>query len=250
MEIKMDRYLSLKAFIQESLKNFNNRNKSGFAILHAIISVELALKERLHLINPHLIYQDIDSNKKITVALSKLPDRLKNLGVHLNEHDRKLIQDIANWRNDLVHNIPSHNPKVASTYLGKLYDFLFTFLSKELNKDITDIMSPSEISHMKDIIKEANALVQNAKNNALENNGQNHDYLCNDCHEKDVIGEKENVIFCFLCNEQKQEKLCQNCYKTLCSYSSIHTDGFFCDECVEQAGEEYISQQTDLSRGK
>lgn len=59
----MDRYASLKLFLIDSLDNYKNTKKLHFSILHAIIAVELSLKERLYQINPHLIYDDIDSVK-------------------------------------------------------------------------------------------------------------------------------------------------------------------------------------------
>lgn len=246
----MDRYLSLRMFLQESLHNFNNPNKTGFAILHAIIAVELALKERLYLINPHLIYEDIDLNGKKTVMLSKLPKRLKNLGVTLDEKDCKLISDMADWRNDLVHNIPSHNPKLAKKEIGKLYDFLFSFLSKELSKEVTDIMDASEISGMQNIIKEAETLINKSKKSASDNNGHSHPYPCNECHEQDIVGERNNTIFCFLCNESKQEQYCKGCEKPLYFYSSLNLEDCVCNECIERAGDEYISSLIDSSRGK
>lgn len=247
----MDRYSSLKMFLQESLTNFNGHNKSGFAILHAIIAVELALKERLYLINPHLIYEDIDSNGKKTIILSKLPNRLKNLGITLDQKDCKLIADMAQWRNDLVHNIPNHDPNIAKKELGKLYDFLFSFLAKELNKEIADILTPSEISAMQDIITEAQNLILTSKKTALDNNSKDYRYPCNDCHENDIVGEKDGELYCFLCNNAKQEQYCNSCEKPLYFYSSsFYLEDYICNDCIEQAGDEYISWQIDNSRGK
>lgn len=245
----MDRYLSLRMFLQESLLNYKNPNKTGFAILHAIIAVELALKERLYLINPHLIYEDIDSNRKKTVTLKQLPKRLKNLGISLDEKNSELICKIADWRNDLVHNIPSHNPQIANKEIGSLYDFLFSFLSKELNKNITDIMEPSESADMKNIIKEANTLIKKSKKSASDNNGHNYTYPCNECHEQGVVGEQNHTTFCFLCNEFKQEQFCKDCEKSLYFYSSLNLEDCVCNECIESAGDEYTSWLIDYSRG-
>lgn len=245
----MDRYLSLRMFLQESLLNYKNPNKTGFAILHAIIAVELALKERVYLIDPHLIYENIDSNSKKTVMLSKLPKLLKKLGISLDEKD-ELIHKIADWRNDLVHNIPSQNPQIAKKEIGSLYDFLFSFLSKELNKNIADIMKPSEIADMKNIINEANTLIIKSKKSASDNNGRYYTYPCNECHEQGVVGEKNHTTFCFLCNESKQEQFCNGCEKPLYFYSSLNLEDCVCNECVESAGNQYISWLIDYSRGK
>lgn len=53
----MDRYSSLKMFLQESITNYKNINKTNFAILHAITAVELALKEKLNEIDPTLLFR-------------------------------------------------------------------------------------------------------------------------------------------------------------------------------------------------
>lgn len=246
----MDRYCSIKMFITESLCNYNNPAKTGFAILHAIIAVELALKERLSVINPQLIYEDINSKRrnKNTLSLSKLPLRLKNSGVTLNENDRKLISDIAKWRNDLVHNIPTHNNNSAKRKIGKLFDFIFSFLSKELNKEITEIMSSAQISSMKRIISEANDLIEDAKQKAIKNSGQEYRYPCNECHEQFVVGECAGTIFCFLCNQPRQKQYCQSCEKSLYFYAGSDSEDSICKECVEDAGDEYISCLIDSAR--
>lgn len=92
----MNRLNSVKSFLIESLNNYTDR-KLDFAILHAIVAVELILKERLYKINPNLIYANIDSNdiKKFTVKLSILPCRLKNLGVDISPQDILLIKQVA-----------------------------------------------------------------------------------------------------------------------------------------------------------
>lgn len=242
----MDRYSSLKMFLQESITNYKNFNKTNFAILHAITAVELALKEKLHEIDPTLLFR----KKNKTIELSQVPGKLNKVGVLLSKNDKKTITDIANWRNELVHNMPKHDNKVAIKELGKLYNFLFSFLSDQLNKDIKTILSISEITNMKNIILKADELIAQAKLNASRNTGKEFSYACNECNETKVIGIKDGKIFCFLCDEIRFEASCNDCEKPLYFYSAIHSTDFVCKDCIEEAGDLYMQMQVDLARGK
>ena len=50
---------SANAFLVEALRDYK-AGKLNFAIVHAMIAVELMLKERLRQISPALIYENID----------------------------------------------------------------------------------------------------------------------------------------------------------------------------------------------
>lgn len=242
----MDRYSSLKMFLQESITNYKNINKTNFAILHAITAVELALKEKLNEIDPTLLFR----KKSKTIELSQLPGKLNKMGIHLSKDDKKTITDLANWRNDIVHNMPTHDINIAIKKLGKLYNFIFSFLSDQLNKDIKNILSISQITNMKRIILKADALVTQAKKNASLHSGEEFSYACNECKETQVIGIKDEKIFCFLCDEIRFEAFCNNCEKPLYFYSVIHSSDFICKDCIEEAGDLYMQMQIDLARGK
>jgi len=72
---------SVIQYLIESLDNYK-AEKYDFAILHAVIALELLLKEKLRIINPYLIYENIDKTDvkpKWTIGLNKLPGRLINL---------------------------------------------------------------------------------------------------------------------------------------------------------------------------
>jgi hypothetical protein len=100
---------SAKQFLIEALENHAAR-KWNFAIVHAVTAVELVLKERLARIHPALIFKNIDApgfRDTSTVSLSHLPQRLRNLNVSLDPKEIALIKTVANWRNQIVHHMPS-----------------------------------------------------------------------------------------------------------------------------------------------
>src|SRR5687767_9535552 len=100
---------SAKQFLIEALENHAAR-KWNFAIVHAVTAVELVLKERLARIHPALIFKNIDApgfRDTSTVSLSHLPQRLRNLNVPLEPKDIALIKTVADWRNQIVHHMPS-----------------------------------------------------------------------------------------------------------------------------------------------
>lgn len=242
MEKYMIRLNSMKRFLIESLDNYME-GKLDFAILHAMIAVELLLKERLCLINPSLVYADIDSikqSKNHTVKLSVLPLRLINLGINISDQVIKLIEKVSNWRNDIAHNIPTHDSNAAQVTLGELYNFAISFLKKELDQDIKEFLPLKYFSDMHTAISELKKIIHEAKENAKKNGYSDYiHHCCPLCKIKDVIeivNEKE--AFCHLCFKKLYVNSCLECGKKI-SYHPEKQNGFsyrfsMCVECREK----------------
>jgi hypothetical protein len=120
---------SAKQFLVEALENYAAR-KWNFAIVHAVTAVELVLKERLARIHPALIFKNIDAaglRDTSTVSLSHLPQRLRNLNVSLDPNEIALIKTVADWRNQIVHHMPSFDKISVDQQLPRLLDFSHHF---------------------------------------------------------------------------------------------------------------------------
>jgi hypothetical protein len=117
---------SAKSFLEEGLRQYQH-HATAFAILHTVTAVELVLKERLHRINPSLVYRDIDappSTAPRTITLDRIPQRLANLGFALDPDQASLISCFAKWRNEVVHHLPTYDERAARAQLPQLLDFV------------------------------------------------------------------------------------------------------------------------------
>jgi hypothetical protein len=88
-----------------------------------------------HVFTPPLIFKNIDAaglREGLTVSLALLPQRLRNLGVHLEPDEVTLIKTVAEWRNQLVHYMPKFDAFSVGQQLPRLLDFLSVFLRREL----------------------------------------------------------------------------------------------------------------------
>lgn len=258
----MDLLNSAKIFLIESLDNYNSRGKMAFSILHGMIALELLLKERLHRINPNLIYRNIDADynpkpnsrndkRRLTVEMSALPLRLKNLGMQLKQDEIKLINDIAEWRNNIAHHVPVHDDKEATLELGRLYNFIFTFLVNKLNENFHDFLPKEYYTRMQKIINELNRAVTEAKKKAEDSKNSDNQYPCSICNIIGVVEIKDKEhAYCHLCMKDLRMAICAHCEKPFHAYSSDRAYEECCNNCMEAARDQYIQHLIDLERGK
>ena len=253
MESDQTLLTSAKKFLVEALGNHRDR-KWSFAILHAVTAAELVLKERLARIHPSLIFRNIDARSfrgEQTISLNKLPQRLSNLGVQVDPKEAELIATFAEWRNQIVHHMPSFDEKAADRQLPRLLDFLAVFLRRELGTPLEDFLPKSLYRTALALLREWGRVVQNARAQA-EAEGSVLSKTCPDCGTAGVLClREEKRVICHLCaSQQYRYDRCTQCGRqTVSRFSSLDT-GNYCDRCIEDAGDQYIQMLIDIERGK
>lgn len=245
---------SARTFLVESLDNYS-RQKITFSILHAMISLELLLKERLYRISPDLIYANVDSKKnkkKFTIQLSAISTKLKSLGVNLTIEEIEIIKLLSGWRNDIVHHLPTHEDKTAKIKLELLYNFIINFLVKELKENFQNFLPKKYYERMQTFIDELNQEIMTAKRKAEDSGHADHQNSCPTCSIIGVVEIKdEDGVYCHLCFKKLQTNICSACEKPLHTYSEyLSVTEEYCSECIETAGDLYIDHLIDLERGK
>jgi hypothetical protein len=244
---------SAKQFLVEALRNHRDGNRS-FAILHAVTAAELVLKERLSRVHPSLIYSNIDARSfrgEQTVSLNKLPQRLFNLGVQVDTKEAELVRTFAEWRNQIVHNMPSFDEKAADRQLPRLLDFLAVFLRRELGTLLEDFLPKTLYRTASDLLQECERVVQNACAKA-EAEGCVLFEACPDCGAAGVLCLRdEKHVFCHLCGTQqyRYDRCIQCGRQTVSRFSSLDA-GNYCDRCIDEAGDQHVQMLIDIERGK
>jgi hypothetical protein len=244
---------SAKQFLIEALENHAAR-KWNFAIVHAVTAVELVLKERLARIHPALIFKNIDApgfRDTSTVSLSHLPQRLRNLNVPLEPKDIALIKTVADWRNQIVHHMPSFDEVSVDQQLPRLLDFLSSFLRRELDSPIETFL-PIQLYRTADCLLTEWRIVAEAARGIAEQEGRVLDDTCPACGGFRVLClRSDQAVFCHLCGaERYRYDHCTQCGKeTVGSFARFGEENY-CDECIEAAGDAYIQNQIDMHRGK
>jgi len=244
---------SAKEFLIEALQNINDK-KLNFAIVHSVTAAELVLKERLARIHPTLMSKNIDSKDLIreqTVSLSNLPQRLQNLGIILPPKEAKLIRTFADWRNQIVHHMPSFNIKAAKMQLPQLLDFISVFLRRDLDTPLEAFLPKQLYKTANGLLEEWGRVVSTAreiakkKGNVLPN-------ACPDCGATGVLClHDDKKVHCQLCgSRQYHYDHCVECGRKTVSVFSSFDNGNYCDDCIDAAGDAYIQMLIDIERGK
>lgn len=258
----MDLLNSAKIFLIESLDNYqqslNHWSKQDltFSILHIMIAVELLLKERLRLIDKNLIYEKNKLGliiKNRTIKISAIPRRLKKNGVVLNKEQKNLIKKVSSWRNDIAHNVPTHDDLSAKVKLEELYNFTITFLKTQLNLDIEEFLSKKYYKLMEDYIDELKKKILAAKQKAQESWHPDVKHYCPVCNITGVVEiRNDDYAYCHLCNEDLHTPICAECEKHLHIYKSGSriTEDEYCNDCIKAARDLYIERLIDLQHRK
>lgn len=246
---------SAKVFLIESLGNYAN-NQLTFAILHAMIAVELFLKERLILIDERLIYEKDKSGeikRNYTVNLSAIPGILSANGIVLDEGEKTLITTLSIWRNHIVHHVPSHDNQEAKAHLRQLYTFIINFSNSQFAPGIKDFLPEEDYKRMVEDVDEMREEADKAREIA-ENSGRvDSQNICSGCCEYRVVQiVDENDGYCHLCSKAVYRPICSanDCENILDIYVADTSYDRYCDNCVNVAGELYLEQLIDQRRGK
>lgn len=104
---------------------------------------------------------------------------------------------------------------------------------------------------MGNTIDEIKKIITTAKRKAHKNGHADNMRPCPICWIKgvvEVLGEGD--AYCHLCKEKLYNNICARCEKEITDYSSYKNPDECCHNCIEAAGDEYISDLIDLKRGK
>lgn len=228
--------LSSMEFMTESLNNFKDK-KLNFAILHAVTSVELLLKERLYRMHPFLIYKNIDCEQILnakTISLSELPTRLNNFGVKIHEKHRRVISELSKWRHQIVHHTSNYDEKIATARLVELYNFLAYFLRKELKSSLRKLLPTSLFKIVAGLISEWGNIVADAQDKA-QKYGNVINQACPECGKyKTLVNYKEKKAFCVLCEKRFIYDICCSCGEHKTVIKDFFAEEFMCYECIKE----------------
>jgi hypothetical protein len=244
---------SAKHFLIEALQNHSD-HKYTFAILHAVTATELLLKERLSQIHPNLIFRNLDApgfSKERTVALNNLPQRLVNLGVYFKPEEAELIATFAEWRNQVVHHMPSFDEKLAERRLPRLLDFLALFLRRELNTPLEAFLPKRLYRTASSLLRDWERVIQEARTRA-EGEGNVLAEACPACGATGVLCLRgEGRVYCHLCGAKHYRyDRCTHCGRQTVSTFSSYDEENYCDDCLQAIGEDYAQMMLDRERGK
>jgi hypothetical protein len=244
---------SAQQFLIEALENHND-GKHNFAIVHAVTAAELLLKERLARIHPALILRNIDAptfEAEQTISLVKLPQRLSNFAVEIKAQDAKLVGKFAEWRNQIVHHMPSFDAKAAESQLPHLLDFLAAFLRSELQTLLEDFLPKGMFKTAGVLLKEWERVVEQARAQA-EKEGNILSEPCPACGATAVLClRSDKRVFCHLCEAKRNHyDRCTECGQLTVSSFSHFDEGNWCDSCIQAVGDNYIQTLIDIERGK
>lgn len=244
---------SAKGFLVEALENYD-KQRLNFAIVNAVTATELILKERLARIHPCLIFKNIDSKKvekEQTVSLRYLPQRLNNLSVSVAAEEAILIQTFAEWRNQIVHHMPSFDKKAAHLQLPQLLDFISIFLRRFLDTPLEEVLPKRLYRTANGLLKEWARVISEAREKAKldENIIPN---ACPRCGASGVLSLiDERRVRCYLCGAKNYHyDYCTQCGRKTVSNFSAFDEGNLCDDCIDAAGDQYIQMLIDIERGK
>lgn len=228
-------------FLRESLANYSHE-KWKFSVLHAAMALEMALKERLVMINPALALRNIDDDGcEQTVSIRKSVQRLKNLGVSFEKSDEDLSTTVATWRDGVAHHRAPFSHDDAKKKLGAIYKFFTRFVETELGKEIRGCLTLDEYHKYKELLREWEEVVKEAQEVAAEESYEEkigpRTYDCPECWGTDTVVIREHRGYCHLCNEEFKYENCLRCSEPVFGHGLAMDDGgVLCEGCADWYG--------------
>jgi hypothetical protein len=208
--------------LQLKNKKSSYRSHLKFSILSIFHAIELFLKARLVKAHPLLIYEKPEEvgDDSRTVNFQSLIRRLKNLGVELTEYEGTL-KNLQKIRNRIEH----HRIEISSTevedYIAKSIQFLESFLFKELQINLKNMLDRIDEEIYKDIahcLNSYDARLVSALERVKAYAYQDEDYEiidCEYCRQKTLVSPNPETLegnaYCFFCNESSFIVDCGRC---------------------------------------
>ena len=118
----------------------SNHERLKHAITSSAHCIELLLKERLRLINPAFVWENVDRYPSLeanTVKVDTAISRLKLIGkVVLSSNDERNLKSLRTTRNAIEHYEWRTSEKEAKIIVGNALSFAFEFAQNELAIDL------------------------------------------------------------------------------------------------------------------
>jgi hypothetical protein len=129
--IKMTLLENSYDFLNESLRaavrSEDDPRAWKFAVLNAVLSIELVLKARLQDEHPTLIYESVDSRTR-TVSLSLAVRRITEAcRIPLTSREVRTIRKAGQWRDQIVHFEFEMSPYQVEAVYSQLFEFTTRF---------------------------------------------------------------------------------------------------------------------------
>ena len=247
-KLKMTLLENSKSFLIESLTKAieaeSNTNQWKFAILSLIQSIELALKERLKMEHPILIFMNIDK-KKNTVSLDLAINRLIGIvNVEITNEDIASIGIAKKWRNSITHYEFDFTIQMVKSVFGRLFSFLLDFYKHQLDEEVKDLLPGylwDEALEIQEYLEElASRTEDRIDEEELDvitcgNCGYNTLVINDDINTCLLCGYKKDLITCDWCNEQFFEEELEEVY--VGNYKGLDAWDNVCHSCIEKKQE-------------
>lgn len=198
--------------------------------------VELLLKERLRMIHPSFVFENIDKYTTLdahTVSSSKAVTRLEKLGsIEFDESDKQALKIIRDTRNNIEHYEFKFNEKESRAVIGSVLVFIFKFSLNELGLDWSDrrINDPKWIK-----LKEYAGFFEAQKQflfDSIDIEGVC-TIECSVCHVELFDVEAE---VCLLCGYREDVVSCARCHSPFLGSTTEREEGELCPECERKDG--------------
>ncbi len=242
-----------KSFLIESLSMAieaeSNSNQWKFAILSLVQSIELALKERLKMEHPILIFSNIDKKKK-TVSLDLAINRLIGIAnVEITSNDITSIGIAKKWRNSITHYEFDFTIQMVKSVFGRLFSFLLDFYKHQLDEEVKDLLPGylwNEALEIQEYLEELASRTEDKINEegldviTCGNCGYDTLVINDNINTCLLCGYTKDLITCDWCNEQFFEEELEEVY--VGNYKGLDAWDSVCLSCRKRMQEEYESE--------
>ncbi|MFZ5758304.1 MAG: hypothetical protein ACOY32_01575 [Thermodesulfobacteriota bacterium] len=231
-----------------------------FAIFNMCQAIEISLKERLRREHPALILENVDKGTRTVSPKGAIARLSKLCGVAISAADVAVIENVALWRNEIVHAEFSLNVTELKSAFSVLFGFIRTFHEVVLQENLSD--------HVPDNLwKEALEIQEYGEELAKRAAQQMHDegidpstvISCPRCGRSSCVLQ-EDTCRCYVCGSKEDLVECESCHElvpenqTERSWTSIFENEMWeiriCRNCIDAAKDMYIQHLIDLERGK
>lgn len=253
-----------RSFLEEALRKAllaeHNTHQWKFAIFNMCQAIEISLKERLYREHPVLIHENIDKGTKtVTLALA-LARLCKFCAVTVSKDDIKVIENVAKWRNEIIHSEFSLNIIELKSAFSVLLGFILSFHEQALKEPLANKI-PIELWSEALQIQEYGQEVFSRASQQIQAEGIdiNDIIFCPRCGRKACVLH-EDTCRCYVCGSEEDLLECESCQNlvpeshTERSWAGISEDEMWeiqiCRQCIDSAGDRHIQHLIDIERGK
>lgn len=224
-KIELDLVENGKDSLRHAVEHFTDDSRPTdlkYAVLHVFHAVELFLKAVLGNAHPTLIFQKPEESNKPsarTVDFGTLLDRLKAVGVELEDDELETLQAIRSERNKIEHYKVAFDKKQVKVWIGRAMRFLDKFVDDELDFKLEDVLDLETYRTLAEAVYSYKEQLEKARKSLpgqLPDDYFAHQHVsCPDCLQ-DVIpfpdpDFKDNKARCRFCDAEFYATDCRSC---------------------------------------